>query len=135
MPAVLTSRGILGRPFDNDWVRGAGCGGAEALLLLQREEGPKLGLEPVAIHCANERHIKDHTRSTPIGVDKAYSSPAKTKGGRRQRWEAGAIPVQMLSDNEVAWRSPGTDAPLGSRSEALQWLAGAREGFALTPGR
>ena len=87
------------------------------------------------LHCANERHIKDHTRSTPIGVDKAYSSPAKTKGGRRQRWEAGAIPVQMLSDNEVAWRSPGTDAPLGSRSEALQWLAGAREGFALTPGR
>jgi putative spermidine/putrescine transport system substrate-binding protein len=38
----------------------------------------------------------------PIDIDKAYASLAKIKPAVVKWWEAGAIPAQMLSDNEVA---------------------------------
>ena len=37
----------------------------------------------------------------PIDIDKAYASLAKIKPAVVKWWEAGAIPAQMLSDNEV----------------------------------
>ena len=41
-------------------------------------------------------------RIYPIDIDKAYASLAKIKPAVVKWWEAGAIPAQMLSDDEVA---------------------------------
>jgi putative spermidine/putrescine transport system substrate-binding protein len=64
----------------------------------------------------------------PIDIDKAYASLAKIKPAVVKWWEAGAIPAQMLSDNEVAMAIAWNGRIAAIQEQGAQVAIGWRQG-------
>jgi len=64
----------------------------------------------------------------PIDIDKAYASLAKIKPAVVKWWEAGAIPAQMLSDNEVAMATAWNGRIAAIQAQGAPVAIGWRQG-------
>jgi len=64
----------------------------------------------------------------PIDIDKAYASLANIKPAIVKWWEAGAIPAQMLSDNEVAMATAWNGRIAAIQAQGAPVAIGWRQG-------